>query len=331
MLIQEDQFCTDSTLSNKTSTSAVSKWKSMHFSNWFVQYPYPWAQQSLLCWLINTGTSGSVSRWLLKASSDRAFYWMDLLVLTLHFHRPALKVNELIYGLQYLGAYTLHQLAAGITAELNTNHRPFKVCICFPLMEHSHTKRANVGIKITRGADLNTAAVGQVHPAGRAEQWMLGATLTLWQAGGLGDLQPVHGAQVPTGVQCDDPQPVLNVAVLGRHPGALDADVCGTMTQSGPACGGGRRRNLIFHDIKLVGHFEEWVCDMFYVWEWAAWVLCEVSHPLAGAAGWWLCSASRCPGWPGGGAPPGTSAPFQSQSGPMACSREWKVKKMEST
>lgn len=36
-------------------------------------------------------------------------------------------------------------------------------------------------------------------------------------------------------MQRDDPRPVLYVAVLGSHPGALDVDVHGTMTQCGPA------------------------------------------------------------------------------------------------
>lgn len=50
-------------------------------------------------------------------------------------------------------------------------------------------------------------------------------------------MEPVNSTEVPTGVQRDDPGPVLYVAVLGRHPRALDADVHGTMTQSGPTCG----------------------------------------------------------------------------------------------
>lgn len=61
--------------------------------------------------------------------------------------------------------------------------------------------------------------------------------LTLWQADRLRDLEPINSTEVPTGVQRDDPWPVLYVAVLGSHPRALDADVHGTMTKSGLALG----------------------------------------------------------------------------------------------
>lgn len=40
-------------------------------------------------------------------------------------------------------------------------------------------------------------------------------------------------------MQGDDPTLVLYVAVVGGHAGALDADVSGTVTQGGPACGEG--------------------------------------------------------------------------------------------
>lgn len=58
---------------------------------------------------------------------------------------------------------------------------------------------------------------------------------TLWQADGLCDLEPINSAEVSTWVQRDDPWPVLYVAVLGSHPGALDVDVHGAMTQCGAA------------------------------------------------------------------------------------------------
>lgn len=63
----------------------------------------------------------------------------------------------------------------------------------------------------------------------------------LRQADGLSDLEPVDGTEVPTGVQRDDPRPVLDVAVLGSHSGALQVDVHGTMTHCGPALGQGQQ------------------------------------------------------------------------------------------
>lgn len=72
---------------------------------------------------------------------------------------------------------------------------------------------------------------------------MFGLIPTLRQADGLSDLEPVDGAEVPTGVQRDDPRPVLDVAVLGSHSGALQVDVHGTMTHCGLAWG--RKRILI--------------------------------------------------------------------------------------
>lgn len=62
---------------------------------------------------------------------------------------------------------------------------------------------------------------------------------TLGQADGLGDLESVYSTQVPTRVQRDDPGLVLYVTVAGGDAGALDVDVSGTMTQGGPAWGGG--------------------------------------------------------------------------------------------
>ena len=58
------------------------------------------------------------------------------------------------------------------------------------------------------------------------------------QANWPADAQAVHGAVVPTGVQRDAPRQVLNVAVLGRHPGPLEGDVGGAVAQRGPACKG---------------------------------------------------------------------------------------------
>lgn len=46
------------------------------------------------------------------------------------------------------------------------------------------------------------------------------------------DRQSVHAALVSTGVKCDDSSPVLNKAVLSCDPGALYADVHGSMTHS---------------------------------------------------------------------------------------------------
>lgn len=60
---------------------------------------------------------------------------------------------------------------------------------------------------------------------------------TLWQASGLSNLDGINSTEVPTGVQRDNPRPVLYVAVLSCHTRTLDADVHGTMTQSGPAWG----------------------------------------------------------------------------------------------
>ena len=61
---------------------------------------------------------------------------------------------------------------------------------------------------------------------------------TLGQAHRPADGQAVHGAGVPTRVQRDPPRQVLYVAVLGRHPGPLEGDVCGALAQCGPACKG---------------------------------------------------------------------------------------------
>lgn len=65
--------------------------------------------------------------------------------------------------------------------------------------------------------------------------WMFQRIPTLRQAHGLCDLETVNSTEVSTGVQRDDPRPVLYVAVLSCHPGPLDVDVHGTMTQCGPA------------------------------------------------------------------------------------------------
>lgn len=68
---------------------------------------------------------------------------------------------------------------------------------------------------------------------------MCWAPPTLGQTDGLGDLESVHSAQVPTGVQRDGPGVVLDVAVAGGHAGALDVHVSGAVTQGGLAWGGG--------------------------------------------------------------------------------------------
>lgn len=77
---------------------------------------------------------------------------------------------------------------------------------------------------------METIQISKVHHG-------LERTPTLWQADGLCDLEPINSTEVPTWMQRDDPWPVLYVAVLGSHPGALDVDVHGAMTHSGPTWG----------------------------------------------------------------------------------------------
>lgn len=74
---------------------------------------------------------------------------------------------------------------------------------------------------------------------------MCWAPPTLGQTDGLGDLESVNSAQVPTGVQRDGPGSVLDVAVAGGHAEALDVHVSGAVTQGGPAWGGRWVKNTL--------------------------------------------------------------------------------------
>ncbi|KAF3847199.1 hypothetical protein F7725_020227 [Dissostichus mawsoni] len=76
---------------------------------------------------------------------------------------------------------------------------------------------------------------------------MFGLIPTLRQADGLSDLEPIDGTEVPTGVQRDDPRPVLDVAVLGSHSGALQRGL--TLGQGQQGDGGAQTSAAQAHQV----------------------------------------------------------------------------------